>query len=190
MLVVGERGSGYGVTYKWRADGKDADLLADGLTEEVAAEGRRVKWSYPSRNDCLACHTTGAGFVLGVKTRQLNRDFKHPQTGVADKQLRTWSDLGLFSNPPKDDDVGRLDKLAAVTDSRMSLEQRVRSYLDANCAHCHRPGGARGLFDARFDVPLARQNIVNGEVAAADLGVPGAQVVAPASRRSRCSTSA
>jgi uncharacterized repeat protein (TIGR03806 family) len=179
FLVVGDKGGGYGVTYRWRADGTDADLLTDGLTEDVTTGRGKVKWTYPSRNDCLACHTANAGFVLGVKTRQLNRDFRHPQTGAADNQLRTWGRLGLFRNPPKDEDIPRLDRLAAVADSGASLEHRVRSYLDANCAHCHRPGGARGLFDARFDVALGRQNIVNGEVAAADLGVPGAKLVAP-----------
>jgi uncharacterized repeat protein (TIGR03806 family) len=166
FLVVGD--GGYGVTYKWREDGKDADLLADGLSADVTAGGRKRTWTYPSRNDCLACHTANAGFVLGVKTRQLNGDF-----------LEKWIDLGMFRNPPKKDDLPRLDRLAAVTDRGAPLEQRVRSYLDANCAHCHRPGGARGLFDARYDVPLARQNLVNGEVAAADLGVAGAKLVAP-----------
>ncbi len=146
-------------------------LLAGGLTEDVTAGGRKVTWTYPGRNDCLACHTANAGFVLGVKTRQLNGDAANP--------LRTWIELDMFRNPPRRDDVARLDRLVAVTDRAAPLEQRVRSYLDANCAHCHRPGGARGLFDARFDVPLARQNIVNGEVAAADLGVPGAKLVAP-----------
>ncbi len=179
FLVVGEKGGGYGVTYQWRAGGKDADLLADGLTEDVTAGGRKRTWTYPGRNDCLACHTANAGFVLGVKTRQLNGDFRYPETGTAANQLRTWIDLGMFRNPPEKDDVVRLDRLRAVSDRGASLEQRVRSYLDANCAHCHRPGGARGLFDARFDVPLARQNIVNGEVAAADLGMAGAKVVAP-----------
>jgi uncharacterized repeat protein (TIGR03806 family) len=183
FLVVADRGGGYGVTYRWRTDGKDADLLSDGVTEDLTVssrgEPRRLKWTYPSRNDCLACHTTAAGFVLGVKARQLNGPFKDPEGGDADNQLRTWSRLGLLRNPPKDGDIARLDKLAAVTDKGASPEQRVRSYLDANCAHCHRPGGARGLFDARFDVPLGRQNIVNGEVTAADLGVPGARLVAP-----------
>jgi uncharacterized repeat protein (TIGR03806 family) len=171
FLVVGDRGSGYGVTYRWRADGKDADLLADGLTEDVTVAGRQRKWTYPSRNDCLACHTANAGFVLGVKTRQLN--------GTASNPLRAWSELDLFRNPPRKEDIGHLDRLFAATDKGASLEQRVRSYLDANCANCHRPGGARGLFDARFDVPLDRQNIVNGEVAAADLGVAGAKLVLP-----------
>src|SRR5262249_9263216 len=64
-------------------------------------------------------------------------------------------------------------------DRKATLEHRVRSYLDSNCAQCHRPGGARAEFDARFDTPLERQKLINGSLIAADLGVPGARVVVP-----------
>src|SRR5437660_1037977 len=61
------------------------------------------------------------------------------------------------------------------------LELRVRSYVDANCAQCHRPGGgARAYFDARFDTPLSLQGIINGPVGNS-LGVAGAHVVTPQS---------
>jgi uncharacterized repeat protein (TIGR03806 family) len=179
FLVVGNRGGGYGVTYRWRTDGTDADLLADALTEDVIARGHTRKWTYPSRNDCLACHSANASFVLGVKTRQLNRSLDDRGTGSPANQLQAWSRLGFFRNPPRDDEIARLARLAAVDDKQASLGHRMRSYLDANCAHCHRPGSARGLFDARFDVPLDHQKIINGEVAAADLGVPGARLVSP-----------
>ncbi len=57
-----------------------------------------------------------------------------------------------------------------------SLEDRVRSYLDVNCAVCHQPGGAsRGNFDARFGTALN----MNGELVAGDLGIAGARLIVP-----------
>ncbi len=42
-------------------------------------------------------------------------------------------------------------------DRTQPLEARVRSYLDANCAHCHQPGVIeRGGLDLRFITPLER----------------------------------
>jgi regulation of enolase protein 1 (concanavalin A-like superfamily) len=43
---------------------------------------------------------------------------------------------------------------------------------------CHRPGGAGAFFDARFDTPLAKQNLINGPVQN-PLGITGAKVIAP-----------
>ena len=65
LLVCDAAGGVYGVTYKWRADNSDADLLETNLTEDIAiktATGVRTQqWYYPSRADCLTCHTANAG---------------------------------------------------------------------------------------------------------------------------------
>jgi uncharacterized repeat protein (TIGR03806 family) len=183
LLVVDGTGNGYGVTYKWRPDNKDADLLADGREETIriktAAGGRTQTWAYPSPADCLTCHTPAAGFVLGVKTRQLNRAFIYP-TGITDNQLRTWNYLGLFDKVLDEGRLAALPKLADVRDRSASLEARARSYLDANCAGCHRPGTLiRAAFDARYDTPLAKQGLLNAPTVSDSLGVDRPCVVAP-----------
>jgi hypothetical protein len=53
-------------------------------------------------------------------------------------------------------------KSYAVTDTNVSLELRVRSYLDANCAQCHRPGGVYAFLDMRYTTPLASQGLIQG----------------------------
>ena len=104
LLVCNADGGVYGVVYKWRADLSDADLLETNLTESIpirtAAGVRTQSWYYPSRKDCLDCHTANAGYVLGPKTRQLNRDYIYP-SGVTDNEpargiisaclTRTWT---------------------------------------------------------------------------------------------------
>jgi uncharacterized repeat protein (TIGR03806 family) len=181
LLVCDEAGGVYGVTYKWRADNRDADLLEKNLTETIAiqtATGVRTQaWYYPSRADCLTCHTPLAGLVLGVKTRQLNRDFTYP-SGVTDNQLRAWNHLGLFDTNLDAADIKFFPKLANAADTSRSLEDRARSYLDANCANCHRPHGTVAFFDARYDTPLAQQNLIEGRVLI-DQRIDGARVIAP-----------
>jgi len=138
---------------------------------------RLQPWYYPSRQNCVTCHTTNAGGVLGPKTRQLNGDLLFPN-GVTDNQLRAWAHVGLFDNPPAEAQIANLDKLAALNEAGATLEKRARSYLDANCASCHRPGGAQAFWDARFDTPLAQQGLLYG-ILASNLGDPTARVIVP-----------
>jgi mono/diheme cytochrome c family protein len=69
-------------------------------------------------------------------------------------------------------------KLARADDVSRSLEDRARSYLDANCANCHRPRGTVAFFDARYDTPLAQQNLLQGRVLI-DERIDSPRVIAP-----------
>ena len=71
-----------------------------------------------------------------------------------------------------------MPKLAGPQDANASVETRARSWLDVNCAYCHRPGGTAANFDARFDTPVRQQALVNGPVLI-DEGIDNARVVAP-----------
>ncbi|HUA68588.1 MAG TPA: hypothetical protein VMA13_08565, partial [Candidatus Saccharimonadales bacterium] len=181
LLVCDKNGGVYGAVYKWRADNSDADLLATNLTETIGittATGVRTQmWYYPSRADCLTCHTANAGGVLGVKTRQLNRDFAYP-SGVVDNQLRAWNHVGLFNTNLDGADWNDFSKLVRPDDLSRSLEDRARSYLDANCAQCHRPKGTVAYFDARYDTPLAQQGLINGPVLI-DQRIDNSRVIVP-----------
>jgi uncharacterized repeat protein (TIGR03806 family) len=181
LLMVGGGGAVYGVVYKWRSDLSDADLLPDGLKETLSVRGpagetHQQTWDYPSRKDCVTCHTSRAGGVLGVKTRQMNHDFAYP-SGTTDNELRAWNHLRLFE-PALPADVNTLPRLAPSGDTTRSLEDRARSYLDANCAQCHRPGGTVAGFDARYDTPLDRQELVNGPVLL-DQGIDRPRIISP-----------
>jgi uncharacterized repeat protein (TIGR03806 family) len=181
LVVCDDSGGVYGVTYKWRPDNSDADLLETNLTEDITINTstgvRTQQWYYPSRADCLTCHTENAGSVLGVKTRQLNRIFTYPN-GKPENELVAWKSLGLFDTNFSSTDVTNFPKLAPMDDMARSLEDRARSYLDANCAQCHRPHGTVANFDARYDTPSDAQGIVRGHVLI-DERIDGARVIAP-----------
>ncbi len=175
ILVRDTNGYVYGASYKWRADNCDADLVTAGITEPIeikTSSGTRTQnWFFPGKQDCLTCHTPASGGVLGLKTRQLNGDFKYPG-GVTANQLETLGHVGIFDDAFEDRKIFHYPRLFNITNGAAALQLRVRSYLDANCSMCHRPGGASAFFDARFETPLKQQNLVNGPVAN-QLGITG-----------------
>ncbi len=168
----------YGATYKWRPDGSDADLLANGGEEELTIDGETFTYLYPAANQCGLCHKANAGSVLGVRTRQLNGPYTYPG-GETVNQIEMLSTLGFL---PAGLDEAALDGVltsAALDDPSATLEFRTRSYIDSNCAHCHQPGNAQAFFDARLTTSLFDQGIVCGGVRN-DLGITGARIVRPA----------
>ena len=159
----------------------DADLVTTGITEDIpikTATGTRTQhWFYPGRQDCLTCHTPASGGVLGVKTPPAQRRFQISQRRHRQPASRLESHRP-FRRAARRRQNSALHRLVAVTNTAAPLELRVRSYLDANCAQCHRPGGVEAFFDARFDTPLKQQSLINGPVAN-PLGISGAKIIVP-----------
>ncbi len=182
LLVRDANGAVYGVTYKWRPDYSDADLLTTNVIQAIpiaTPSGVITQmWYYPSPSDCLQCHTAPANYVLGVNARQLNANFAYPN-GVTDNELRALNRAGLFYPAISESQIPNIEQLSALTNATASLAQRARSYLDANCAQCHQPGGSGPTFDARYDTPLAGQNIINTPAAKGNFGYDNVNIVTP-----------
>jgi uncharacterized repeat protein (TIGR03806 family) len=165
LLVAAQSGSFYGVTYRWNEEQTDAELVLQPQTEELSiideqGASREQTYYYPGPSDCLTCHTSTAGYVLGLRTRQLNRDFDYGDGLPAINQLVSWSAWGFLDRAFDDADAAAEPRLANLADESQSLEKRVRSYWDGNCSMCHAgTSGSVTGWDARFSTPLAEQGL-------------------------------
>ncbi len=167
-LLIRFAGGWQGFSYQWNQDESDAVLLEQGTTVDV---GDFVH-TFPSRSDCIVCHTAAANTSLGLEVAQLNRI----GPVATNNQLDLMSDLGYFES---EIDSEQASRLYALSDQSASVEQRARSYLHSNCSNCHRPGAQGGFMDLRFDTPLSNTNICDVAPTDGDLGVNDARRVAP-----------
>jgi mono/diheme cytochrome c family protein len=95
-------------------------------------------------------------------------------TGRTADQLVTLAGIGMLDRVPPHP--------ATLLDPEGSgpLEGRARSYLHANCAFCHQPGGnGRSGTDLRFGTPLSRTRVCNAAPERGDLGVADARLLFP-----------
>lgn len=176
LLVRHDDGDWAGYTYEWDQDGKDATLLPSSKAKPV---GNGQTWYYPSRAECLACHTGAAGRTLGLELGQLNADFVYASTNRKSNQLATLDHIGLFAAALP----GPIDTLAAYpapTSTEGTVETRARAYLHANCSFCHRPNSnGGGPMDLRFAASLLDVKACGVDPSNGDLGVAGAKIIAP-----------
>jgi uncharacterized repeat protein (TIGR03806 family) len=171
----------YGVSYRWNAEGTDATPVLEGTRETLRVTGtdgsvRDQPYFYPGPSDCLVCHNAAAGHVLGVRAAQLNG-----VTGAdGGSLLLAWSEAGLLDTPLEPTALAALPSLAPLGDESHGLEERVRSYLDANCSMCHGSvSEMRATWDARYQTPLAEQGLIGGALSGEAELPAGSLVVAP-----------
>ncbi len=145
LLTRDEDGEWHAATYVWNDDQDDAELTTDG--DELEVEDGA--WGVPNQDECFECHTEAAGVSLGLNQRQMARELKYDSTGRKADQVHTLTGLGMLEGESDD------EPLVAPDDEEADLDERARSYLHANCGHCHRPGGlGEGEIDLRVTTPF------------------------------------
>jgi glucose/arabinose dehydrogenase len=184
-LMARLQGQWTGFSFRWNAEQTDAELVpAAGTSEafEVAdsskPEGRREQiWRFPSRTECLVCHSRALGFVLGFNPLQLDRD--RDFGAVNDNQLRTFEHINIFEGtlPERRDDRPRM---VDPYDLKAPLAARARSYLDVNCSTCHvKEGGGNSLMELGYRMPLDRMHLIDEVPAHDKFNLPDARLIAP-----------
>ena len=190
FAVHGDDGNYFFFTYNWNNDDTDAELLPAGDTSAftetftiTALDGSTYTqtWEFPTRSQCTDCHQPASGNVLGANTRQLSNLFTYPETGNFAHQLATLNELDIFDQTLDVTSMSTFLRSRYIGDTTATLEERVHSYLDSNCSHCHRPGAIAGRaeFDARLTTPIDLAGLIDHEPLADNLGLPDATLIRP-----------
>ena len=144
-LLIKQSKGWLGVPYIWDADQKDAVISPAGGMPTIdfinpAGMQEEAHYLIPTEGQCKECHdATGTFDVIGIKARQINRDFDYGG-GAVENQLTHWAAAGILSGAPNDPTTA--PKLPVWDDPTTgSVDARARAWLEANCSHCHNETG-------------------------------------------------
>ena len=177
-ILLREQNEWAGYSYRWNADQTDAELVArEGAIQELAwedpgGEKHRDFWRFPSRTECMTCHSRAVNYVLGLTTVQM------PSDGTSD-QLKQLAEGGWFSNPPAISSR-EPSRLVNPYDAGADLDLRVRSYLHVNCSPCHvEAGGGNARIQLEFSQAKEAMNLIGARPQHDSFGLVNAMLVSP-----------
>ncbi len=182
--ILHQDGEGWqAYTYRWNEAQTDADLVgAKGDTlalkvQDAAAPGgvREQTWRFHSRAECLRCHNFWPGTTLAFGWDSLRGK---PLAGSTKTELERLVDLGVLRETRAPEKP--VADLRDPRDETAPLELRARSWLNVNCAHCHR-FGAGGAVAAYFnaELPLEELRVLDLRPLRGTYGLADGRVLAP-----------
>jgi uncharacterized repeat protein (TIGR03806 family) len=184
-LFTKQNGQWQGYSYLWNDAQTDAELVADAGVDRVyevhdsdkPGASRKQTWHYPSRAECMVCHSRAANWVLGLSTMQMNK--VHDYGAVKDEQLRTLEHLGVFK-VKLEKPLGEYPRLTDPAETKADLSLRARSYLQANCAQCHiHAGGGNSLMDLEFTTSKEEAHLFGAHPQHQTFGIVDPLLIAP-----------
>ena len=170
LKVRDTRDGWFEMAYQWRADGSDADAVADGV-DDASQTTHRI----PSQSECAQCHAGVRDTLIGLSALQLNTPMPPSigaDGGASDASVANdvqASDAQADTGPPRE--VTQLEQFAmrnwlsviptaVPTVPGSGTEQQALAYMHANCGHCHSDQGwfasevaLRLALDQRFATP-------------------------------------
>lgn len=180
-----EGGDWRAYTYAWRDDQSDADLVpADGAEKEIPDGTRKRVWQFQSRSQCMSCHSNQSEYALAFLPEQLNRPGHD-----GSNQLVTFTESGAIKRLDGEGKplptftlatAAKGARLADPADKSQPLEARARSYLHANCGHCHSDhGGGSVPLRLQYQTAVAEMNAVGVRPTRGDFGLADACIIRP-----------
>ncbi|MGE5193179.1 MAG: c-type cytochrome, partial [Deltaproteobacteria bacterium] len=129
--------------------------------------------------------------ALSFNIPQLNRE--QDFGAVTDNQIRTFRHIGLVeelrggerpaataaSQPPARPPE-QLPRYVDPYDATADINERGRTYLHVNCAHCHRDGGGGSAYvHLPYDLPLNQTRSLGVRPSQGTFGIHDAKIIAP-----------
>jgi uncharacterized repeat protein (TIGR03806 family) len=147
--------------YLWNDEQTDANLVTgsdfvNGSSKSITFKKPNneiisTNYRIPSDAECFACHKINeTATPIGVKPQNLNHNFNFSNGNK--NQLLKLKEQGYLTSYPASI-VSSVD----YHDATQPLDLRVRSYVDANCAHCHQDEARCYYRPIRF--PFAQTNV-------------------------------
>lgn len=144
-LMIRKSDRWYFYEYIWNDAQTDADLVSGADFDnggnqtfnfqkpngDIVAENYRI----PSESECYACHKINeVRTPIGIKPQNLNHNFNYNEGSK--NQLQKLVEQGYLESYPS-----TIVSTVDYHDTTQPIELRFRSYVDANCAHCHQDQG-------------------------------------------------
>lgn len=162
-LLILQQGEWIAGSYIWNDAQTDATLELAGYDTDVSwidarGNNRTIRYHVPDEEECITCHRGGGSTIpLGPELRNMNALVV--RNGASLNQLDHLQSMGMLSAV----DPASVQTVPNYEDPSVPLDQRGRAYIDANCAHCHHPGGypkaAEKGFDFRYETPFSNTRI-------------------------------
>ncbi len=137
-------------TYQWNEEQTNASYIMSGVNVPVDwidenGQTRHANFRIPPGADCLACHQKNdQALPIGPKPQNINHNYTY-EDGT-ENQLNKWKNFGYLNDSYPEN----IDTVTKWDDETQNLQDRVRGYVDINCAHCHSDEGYCNYRSMRF----------------------------------------
>jgi uncharacterized repeat protein (TIGR03806 family) len=137
-LMIKKNNTWLFANYVWNDAQTEATLNMNGSYTDISwnenGEVKNTSYRIPSGAECFTCHKNeGVAMPIGPKPQNLNKAFTYGGNSL--NQLQKLVNEGYLDYVPSN-----IASSVNWADESKPTEERVRSYLDINCAHCHREG--------------------------------------------------
>jgi len=125
--------------YVWNTQQTEAYLDLQGSTTNVSwlqnGQPKSTAYRIPNQTECHTCHKINDQPIpIGIKPQNLNIDY--PYSDGTQNQLQKLISIGYLQNNLP----GNIVSTVNYMDQTKTIDERFRSYVDINCAHCHSEG--------------------------------------------------